>query len=147
MRIVNSIIYNETTDLNTGNRTITEHHTYDNGQIYPYLYIAGPAWDVNAIMNTRAAKMNAEFECRELEVAETNNFEIPLTQLDIQRRITPDEWAAFMALTSNDAKLFQAIFNNSANVIHRNDPLTQAGRQLLIATGVLTAERDAVVFA
>ncbi len=128
MRIVSSIIYNETVDPNTGNRTITEHHTYDNGQVFPAVYIAGPAWDTEWIMTTRAANMNAEFERREYELAEANNFELPLTPLDVQKRITPDEWAAFMTLTSNEAKYFQAIFSNSAYAIHRNDPLTLAGK-------------------
>ncbi len=145
MRIINSVIKNESVAEN-GNRTITEQHTYDTGNVFLYPYIAQADWDINAILSTRAANINAELERRELEIAEANNFEIPLTPLDIQRRITPAEWAAFIALTSDEAKYFQSIFASGVP-IHRNDPLTQSARALLIANGVLTSERDAVVFA
>jgi hypothetical protein len=147
MRVTLIEIANESTAPN-GQRTITERIFYDNGGSALGLpYFAGADWDIQSIAARRMANMNAELERREQEIAQARNFEIPLTPLDIQRRVTPAEWAAFDALTSENARYFQSIFKNSATVIHRSDPLTQAARAMLIAEGVLTPERDAEVFA
>jgi hypothetical protein len=147
MRVTSIEIANETIAPN-GQRTITERIHFDNdNSALGQPYFAGPDWDVQAIAAQRMSAMNAELERREQEVAAANNFEIPLTPLEIQRRVTPAEWMAFEALTSPEAQYFKSIFKNSASLIHRADPLTQAARALLIAEGVLTTQRDAVVFA
>lgn len=147
MRVTSIEIANETTAPN-GQRTITERIHFDNGNSALGIpYFAGPDWDVQAIMAQRMANMNAEFERQENERAEAMNYEIPLTPIDIQRRVTPAEWFAFEALTSENGRYFKAMFANPRALIFRNDPLIQAARAMLIAEGVLTAERDAQVFA
>lgn len=145
MKIIGSEIRNVSTSQD-GTRTVTEAHTLDNGDINLYTYLASQSMDIESVLADRVAKINAEIDRRAAELAEANNFEIPLTQLDIIRRITADEWTAFCASTIPDIMRFKAAFD-ATDYIYRNDPLTVAGFAGLVAVGILAPGRPAEILA
>jgi hypothetical protein len=143
MKITASEIRNVSTSEN-GNRTITEAHTLENGDVNLYTYLADAALDIDAVLTARVANINAEIDRRNAALAEASNFEIPLTRLDIIRRITAAEWDLFCSSTIPDIIRFKAAFDNT-DYIYRNDPLTQAGFAGLVAVGILATGRPAEI--
>lgn len=145
MKIIAAEIRNVSTSQD-GTRTVTEAHTLENGDVNLYTYLASTGMDIDAVLATRVSNINAEIDRRAAELAEANNFEIPLTRLDIIRRITPSEWDSFCFSTIPEIKLFKAAFDTT-DYIYRNDPLTQAGFAGLVAVGILAPGRPAEILA
>lgn len=143
MKIIGSEIRNVSTSEN-GVRTVTEAHYLDGGGENLNTYLASADLDIDAVLAARVANINAEIDRRNVALAEANNFEIPLTRLDIIRRITAAEWDAFCSSTIPDIIRFKAAFDNT-DYIYRNDELTQAGFAGLVAVGILTAGRPAEI--
>jgi hypothetical protein len=127
-----------------GTRTVTEAHTLQNGAVNLYTYLADAALDIDAVLAARVANINAEIDRRNAALAEANNFEIPLTRLDIIRRITAAEWDLFCSSTIPEIIRFKAAFDNT-DYIYRDDSLTQAGFAGLVAVGILEAGRPAEI--
>ena len=129
-----------------GNLLIHEQHTASDGVIYDHIYFADPASDVDAVCIARGAVIGAELDKREAVLREATNFEIPLTDVEIMRRLTPAEWAEFQGSTDTNISYFRAVFAKTRQ-IYRTDPLTIAGFDALVAAGLLTADRVAEVLA
>lgn len=143
MKIIASEIRNVSTSEN-GTRTVTEAHTLANGEINLHTYLANAELDIDAVLAARVANINAEIDRRNAALVEANNFEIPLTRLDIIRRITAAEWDAFCSSTIPDIIRFKAAFDNT-DYIYRGDSLTQAGFAGLVAVGILAPGRPAEI--
>lgn len=107
MRIVESIVY-EAIDQGNGTVSVTEKHVYDDGGVYLHPYIAQANWNLQEVAETRAAKMNVEFERREQQFAEAMNFEIPLTKTEFRDRFTTVEQIAI--------DNFNATYQNNPNL-------------------------------
>lgn len=60
-------------------------------------------------------------------------------------RFTTDEQAAIILSTVPQVQVFRFLFSISDRV-RSDDPRLEQGRQLLVATGLLTPERAAVIF-
>lgn len=93
MRILSSDIKESVTQID-GRISVTEKHTYDDGTIYLHAYLAPADFDLQTVAEQRAVNMNAEFERRELQVAEAMSFEIPLTKTEFRDRFTTAEQIA-----------------------------------------------------
>ena len=145
MKIVSYEIRNVST-AEDGTRTVTEAHTLTNGEVNLYTYLASADMNIDNVLATRVANINAEIDRRDAELAEAANFEIPLTRLDIIRRVTPTEWDAFCACTIPDIIRFKAAFDNT-DYIYRGDVLTQAGLAGMVAVGILESGRPAEILA
>lgn len=135
-------------DTNNGvQRSVTEKHAHDNGEVYTHSYVTDMSADVDAIMLARAQKINTEIARLAQIEAESNNFEIPLTKIDIHSRITTAEWEAFKNSTNADVRRAYDIFQGMTSNIHRNSPLTQAMFAAIVADGIMTQARADEVLA
>lgn len=143
MKILTSEIRNVST-ADDGTRTVTETHVLENGNVNLFTYLASADLDIDAVLSQRVENINAEIEKRAKELAEANNYEVPLTRLDIIRRITAREWNAFNESTIPEIVRFKAAFDLT-DYIYRNDPLTKEGFDGLVVVGILSAERVAEI--
>ena len=145
MPIINSVIVSQTPQAD-GSISIHEQHTDHAGHVYDVVYMCQSGLSPEAIMADRAANLSAEIDEREAELQTATSFEIPLTPVEIMRRLSPTEWASFQASTDQTIAYFRAIFDK-VDTIYRADPLTQAGFNALVTAGILTSERVAEVLA
>ncbi len=145
MPIVNSIIVSQTPQAD-GSLSVHEQHTDHTGRVYDVVYMCQSGLSPDAIMTDRASNLSNEIDVREAELQVATNFEIPLTPVEIMRRLTPAEWAAFQASNDSTIAYFKAIFDK-VNTIYRADPLTQAGFNALVTAGILDTNRVAEVLA
>jgi hypothetical protein len=129
-----------------GRIDVTEQHTHTDNTIQYFNYLADSALNLQYVADLRAANINAELSRRSNEVAAATNYEIPLTTVEIMRRITPAEWAAFQSSADTNVMYFRAVFDKTKD-IHRNDPLTVMGFNMLVSAGILTQARVAEVLA
>lgn len=143
--IVSSIIVNQVPQVD-GRIDVTELHAHADGRTETFNYLADASLDLQAVADQRAANINAALAAQEAAIAAATQYEIPLTPVEIMRRLSPSEWAAFQAATDTTIAYFRAIFDKTT-VIYRNDALTQAGFNALVSAGILTTERLAEVLA
>lgn len=137
--IVSSVISSQVPQVD-GRIDVTELHTHADGRNETFNYLADASLDLQLVADQRAANINAVLAAQEAAIAAATQYEIPLTPVEIMRRLSPTEWAAFQDSTDVDIIYFRALFNK-APIIYRNDPLTQAGFAALINEGLLSAER------
>lgn len=128
-----------------GSLLIHEQHTID-GVIYDHIYHAAADLDIEAACQARGVAIAAELASKAAALAEATNYELPLTAVEIMRRITPVEWAAFQSSTDAGVAYFRAVFAKTDQV-YRTDPLTVAGFSALVDAGILTTERVSEVLA
>lgn len=148
MPIVNSQIKSESQQID-GRWLVHEQHTDANGVIYDHIYHAETNTDATfrmSVCQLRGQNIGAELDSRQAAIVQATNFEIPLAPLDIMRRLSPSEWAAFQTSTDQTVEYFRAVFAKTT-LVYRTDPLTVAGFDALITLGVLTAERVAEILA
>ena len=138
MRIISGEIIQESE--HDGVKYVTERHHYDN-ETSNLLSDQYPAHlNATEVMAARIERINAEHQKAD-EVSEAAlDFEIPLSDVEIMRRITPEEWDAFQSSTNENIMYFRDVFAKTP-VIYRNDPLTQAGFGMLVTAGILTQAR------
>lgn len=117
-----------------------ERHTDHSGVVYSHIYSASPTDDLTLAAQLRGQNLGADIDRLEAAKAASTNYEIPLTDIEIMRRLTSSEWAAFQASSDVNIEYFKAVFAR-AKIIYRNDPLTQAGFSALVAAGILTQTR------
>jgi hypothetical protein len=67
------------------------------------------------------------------------------TPLSFLSRFTPEEQAAIILSTVPQVQIFRYLFGIADRILS-TDPRLEQGRQILIATGLLTPERAAEVF-
>lgn len=139
-----SVIKSQSTQAD-GTILVHEQHTID-GVIYDHIYHAAADLDIEAACQARGAAIAAELASKAAALAEATNYEIPLTAVEVMRRITPDEWAAFQSSADVGVAYFRAVFAKTDQV-YRNDPLTVAGFAALVDAGILTADRVTEVLA
>lgn len=145
MPIITSIIVSQTPQAD-GSTSIHEQHTDHSGNVYDVVYICPSNLSPENILADRAANIGVEIDRREAEMQLATQFEIPLTAIEIMRRLTPAEWSAFQTSTDETILYCRAAFDK-AGPIYREDPLTQAVFAALVAAGILSAERVAEVLA
>ena len=78
--------------------------------------------------------------------AKTQDSLLPLSKVEIMRRITSAEWKALETSAHQDARYALAVFN-AAPQVDRNDPLTVQLFGALEAIGILAAGRAAAILA
>ena len=145
MAITFSTLISQTPQVG-GALSVHERHTDHNGNVYDVVYMCPEGLSPEVIMTERAVNLSAEIDAREAETQISTNFEIPLTPVEIMRRLTSAEWAAFQSSNSQTIVYFRAIFDK-VDTIYRADPLTQAGFNALVEAGILDAERVVEVLA
>lgn len=145
MGIVSSVIVSQTPQAD-GSISVHEQHSDHTGRVYDVVYMCQNGLSPEAIMAERAANLSAEIDTKESELQIATQFEIPLTPVEIMRRLTPAEWAAFQSHSDATIAYFRAIFDKVSS-IYRADPLTQAGFNALVQAGILDAARVAEVLA
>jgi hypothetical protein len=123
-----------------GSILVTEEHTDSNGRTYLQTYLSTDASLIEDVCLERGVQIQIELQRRERVLQEATNFEIPLTPVEVMRRLSPAEWVAFQASTDANIVYFREVFNKTTQ-IYRNDPLTQAGLQALVIAGILASER------
>lgn len=143
--ISNSSIFREIPQAD-GRIDVTERHDHADGTVQYVNYLADPSIDLQIVANTRASNINNELTRRAAEIASASNFEIPLTDIEVMKRITPAEWAAFQTSTNPNIAYYRAIFAKTRTV-NRTDPLTVLGFNTLVSEGILTEARVAEVLA
>jgi len=129
-----------------GSILVTEEHTDSSGQTYLQTYLSIDASLIEAVCVERGIQLGLELERREQVLQEATNFEIPLTPVEVMRRLSPTEWASFQASTDSNIVYFREVFNKTTQ-IYRNNPLTQASLQALVSAGILASERVSAVLA
>lgn len=137
--IVSSIIMNQVPQID-GRIDVTELHTHADGRTEIFNYLADADLNLQAVADQRAANINAALVAQEAAIAAATQYEIPLTPVEVMRRLSPSEWAAFQASTDTTIAYFRAIFDKTT-VIYRNDALTQAGFNALVSAGILSSGR------
>lgn len=145
MPIISSIVLSSTPQAN-GKLLVHEQHTDHAGMVYDHVYHADAGDDIALIAQLRGENMGADIDRIEAAKAASTNYEIPLTDIEIMRRLTPGEWAAFQVSTDETIGYFRSIFAK-AKIIYRTDPLTIAGFNAMVAAGILTTDRTAEVLA
>ena len=143
--IVSSVIMNQVPQVD-GRFDVTELHTHADGRTETFNYLADADLDLQVVADQRAANINAALAAQEAAIAAATQYEIPLTPVEIMRRLSPSEWAAFQASSDTAIAYFRAVFDKTS-VVYRNDLLTQAGFAALVSAGILSAERVAEVMA
>jgi hypothetical protein len=143
--IISSAIASQSVQVD-GSILVHEQHTSSDGTIYDHIYFADPSLDIDAVCTARGINIGAELVKKQATLEAATNFEIPITPVELMRRLTPSEWSAFQASTDTDIAYFRAIFNKTS-LIYRNDPLTQAGFTALVSAGILDAQRVSEVLA
>lgn len=134
-----SVIQSKSQQAN-GSFLVVENHTADNGEQFVHTYFIDSDSLIDDICTQRGLNIQKELDNRALILAESTNFEIPLTPVEIMRRLTPQEWHLFQSSIDLTVAYFREVFNKTTQ-IYRNDPLTQAGFKALVDVGVLTTER------
>ena len=143
--IIASVIMNQVPQID-GRIDVTELHTHADGRTEIINYLADASLDLQLVADQRATNINAALAAQEAAIAAATQYEIPLTPVEVMRRLSPSEWAAFQASTDTTIAYFRAVFDKTT-VIYRGDALTQAGFNALVSAGILTAERVAEVLA
>lgn len=143
--ILSSEITNQVVQID-GRIDVTELHTHESGRTETFNYLADANLDLQSVADQRTANINAALAEQDAVLAAATKYEIPLTPVEIMRRLTPTEWAAFQAATDTTIVYFRAIFDKTS-VVYRNDPLTQAGFAALVSAGILNSERVSEVLA
>lgn len=143
--IISSTILSQIPQVD-GRMDVTEHHLHSDGTIQVFNYLADASLNLQVVADSRALLINADLTERELAVEIASHYEIPLTDLEVMRRIYPAEWAAFQTSTDETVSYFRAVFAKS-KVIYRTDPLTIAGFGALVALGIMTQHRANEVLA
>lgn len=136
---MHSLIVSESQQAD-GTYLIHEQHTADDGVNYEHIYFAPNLASVTEACQLRGQAMQAELNAKALALALSVNYEIPLTDIEIMRRLTPAEWAAFQTSTDINIQYFRDLFAK-AKLIYRTDSLTLAGFSALISAGILTEQR------
>ena len=129
-----------------GRIDVTELHTHADGRTEIFNYLADADLNLQAVADQRAANINAALAAQEAAIAAATQYEIPLTPVEVMRRLTPSEWAAFQASTDSNIAYFRAVFDKTT-VIYRGDTLTQLGFATLVSAGILSSDRVAEVLA
>lgn len=123
-----------------GTTLVHEQHTDINGLRYDYTWFAAADVDIDAVVQQRGQLISADLTRQAEALTLASNYEIPLTPIEIMRRLTPTEWLAFQTSTIPEIIYFRDVFAKTT-VIYRSDALTQAGVGALVAANILTAER------
>lgn len=131
---------------NDGALLVTEEHTADTGEMYVHTWLCDDELLIDDVCQARGVEIQKELNRQARIKAEATNFEMPLAPVEVMRRLTPQEWAAFQASTDTNIVYFREVFNKTTQ-IYRNDPLTQAGLQALVSVGILTDSRVSEVLA
>lgn len=139
MTIISSTIKSQSVQA-SGEILVTEAHLSDTGETYLHTWICNDESIIQDVCNQRGIAIGLELERRAVVLQEATNFEIPLTPVEVMRRLTAQEWDAFQNSANINIIYFREVFNKTTQ-IYRNDVLTQAGIAGLVAVGILTAER------
>jgi hypothetical protein len=145
MPIILSVIVTSQPQAN-GTLLVHEQHTDHTGMIYDHIYNAQIDSNIELVAQLRGEQIGIEIDKLEAAKLESLNYEMPLTDLEIMRRLTPAEWASFLSSTDETIAYFRSIFLK-VKVIYRNDPLTIAGFEALVTNGILTQARVIEVLA
>ena len=146
MPIISSQIVSQTPQVD-GRVSVTERHTDHNGADHDVSYLAAADMDIYAVLSARAAKMGAEIDRREAVEAESNNFEIPLSQVEFLKRFTQLERKAVYEAKRTDSEV-EDVWNfvtTAVNGIRLSNPLTIYGLSLLESKGLIAAGRAAEI--
>mgnify|MGYP000959158839 FL=1 len=143
--IVSSELRDVTTQAN-GSFNVVERHTDSNGKVYEFVYNAASDADFTAIMNARAAKIDADLAAQAAIEAEAQNYALPLTHLQFMTRFTMEERFAILAAANTDPIIdyFLELLKIS-DYIYPTHEMTQAGLQYMVSQNLLTSERAAEV--
>jgi hypothetical protein len=139
MPIISSIVESKHLQAD-GSYLVVEQHTDEEGRKYTQVYNAPANVDTDAVCAARGVNIGEELDKQRAQEAIATNFEIPLTPVELMRRLSPAEWAAFQESQNENVKYFRAVFDRTG-VIYRSDPLTVQGFQLLVGLGIVSAER------
>lgn len=143
---ITSSTFNVSNTQADGRQYIIEHHTADDGAVYDYSYLADAGTDINLVLSERAAILNAQLAARAAAQAIVFGTTLPLSPYEFLSRMTPQERIGIRSAASSDPIIedFMALLDR-ADVVHPLNPDVQAGLAYFVATGLLTAERAAVI--
>jgi hypothetical protein len=139
MPIISSIIVTSQLQID-GTLLVHEQHIDHKGVIYDNLYNASIDSDIELTAQLRGEQIGIAIDQREAATLESLNYEIPLTDIDVMRRLTPAEWDAFQTSTDITIAYLRSVFLK-AKVVYRTDPLTIDGFAALVSAGILTQAR------
>jgi hypothetical protein len=145
MPIISSVIVTSQPQAN-GTLLVHEQHTDHTGIVYDHIYNSPVDANIELVSQLRGEQIGLEIDRLAAAKIEALNYEMPLTDLDIMRRLTPSEWDLFQSSTDTTIAYFRSIFSK-VKVIYRNDSLTIAGFEALVTTGILTQARVTEVLA
>lgn len=142
-----------------GRRTITERHVDDLGRPLSFIYLCTDDMSPQAIMDARAARLNADFAARDAEAAEASQGRIPWSKLEFrdalgqQTEVAMDAFFAGFeshpALTTEQKAVIRTGYNRYQEAHYIERPLRPEVLSLLgllKSLGLITQERiDAVV--
>lgn len=141
--IISSTITSQTQQANS-DWLVVEEHKADTGESYLHSWICSDETLIQDVCTQRGINISNELARREQILQEAVNFEIPLTPVEVMRRLSPSEWQAFQTSTDTNISYFREVFNKTTQ-IYRSDLLTQMGIDSLVASGILTNERASEV--
>jgi hypothetical protein len=127
-----------------GTREIIEEHLVSDGRIFQNTYFASENTDTSLVLSLRATKYNELLAQEDEATAIVYGIEIPLSKVDIMKRITPSEWQAFQTSTDTTVMYFRDVFANTTQV-HRTDPLTLTCFNYLEQAGILASGRTSEI--
>jgi hypothetical protein len=117
---------------------VYEYFTDSDGKEYEFTYLAADGTDVSAVNSARMSRIVADLAAKEEALQVTFGTKLPLTQLEIMRRVTPAEWAAIKSSTIPEVIYFRDCFEiASKGGVYAVDPLTVMGFGLLETIGLL----------
>jgi len=125
-----------------GSRNVVERHTDQNGKVYEFVYNAAAELDLNAVMASRAARIDADLVAQAAVEAEAQNYALPLTHLQFMTRFTMEERVAIRAAAKTDPVIddFLELLEIS-DYIYPAHEMTLAGLQYMVSQNLLTSER------
>lgn len=131
-----------------GRSYCNEIHVDHTGLEHKIKYLADAGLDVNAVMQQRAIALGAAIDMRERVIAESVNFEIPLSQREFLDRFTVQERISVRQGAKTDPVIEDLLdYLNGGSVVYRNNPATGSGLDYLISVGILIATRKVEILA
>lgn len=140
-----------------GRVPIVETHTFSDGRVVRFEYLATAEIDSQIVMQARADRIQTELNIREASLLEAANGEAPITKYQFRQRFTASERqvidAFHFTFESNEnltAGQKAAIRTNledfySSLGVYLNNPTTVAGVELYEALGLIAAGRAAEI--
>ena len=141
-----------------GGRYVTERHTDARGQTYEFTYLLPTTTTAQAVMEARAARLEAQIaEQREAEALVSGTL-LPLTKLKFRELFTPTERALIDGfrvglegnpqLTAEQKAAIRtgfADFDTAQNIVRPFLPQVLAMLDLFVSLGLLTVERRTAI--